>query len=142
MDEARVVINIKEGVIELQGPVDFVRHYLDKYQSSIKELQELSEDKAVGPEIAKPSPRKRRGVAPVKPVRGKRGSCTKALKGYLKKGFFDEPRSIGEIKQHLTETGVDYTDGAIRATLKRLAKSGSLGTTGRRMSLRYHRPDR
>jgi hypothetical protein len=37
MDEARVVINLKEGIIELEGPVDFVRHYLDMYQSTILE---------------------------------------------------------------------------------------------------------
>jgi hypothetical protein len=37
MDEARVVINLKEGIIELEGPVDFVRHYLDMYQSAILE---------------------------------------------------------------------------------------------------------
>jgi len=32
VDEARVVINLKEGVIELQGPVDFVQRYMDAYQ--------------------------------------------------------------------------------------------------------------
>ena len=44
MDEARVVINLKEGIIELQGPVDFVRHYLDTYQPAIKGLQSLPKD--------------------------------------------------------------------------------------------------
>ena len=35
MGETKVVINPKEGIIGLQGPVDFVRHYLDAYQPAI-----------------------------------------------------------------------------------------------------------
>ena len=50
MEEARVVIDLKEGVIELQGPVDFVRHYLEIYQRSIKGLQVSPGKAAAGPE--------------------------------------------------------------------------------------------
>ena len=38
MSEARVVIDLKEGVIELEGPVDFVRHYLEIYQPAVKRV--------------------------------------------------------------------------------------------------------
>ena len=37
MDEAKVVISRKEGIIELESLVDFVRHYLDMFQSTILE---------------------------------------------------------------------------------------------------------
>jgi hypothetical protein len=46
MDEAKVVINVKEGIIELQGAVGFVRHYLDTYRSAIKGSQGLPKDAA------------------------------------------------------------------------------------------------
>ncbi len=139
MDDARVVINIKEGVIELQGPVDFVRHYLDTYQFAIKELQGLPKDIAVRPEKPKALPRKRKEAPRRKTGRRVRGSCTEAIRSYLEAGFFDEPRSTSEVKQKLRETGVACTDGAVRAGLKRLAQSGSLGTTGKGRSLRYHK---
>ena len=35
MDETKVVINPKEGIIGLQCPVDLVRYYLDAYQPAI-----------------------------------------------------------------------------------------------------------
>ena len=140
MDEAKAVINIKEGVIELQGPVDFVRHYLDRYQFAIKELQGLPKSVAVRPEKAEALPRKEKKAPRRKARRIARGSCTGAIRSCLDQGFFAEPRSIGEVKQKLSETGLTYADGAVRAGLKRLVQSGSLGTTGKRTSLRYHKP--
>ena len=58
----RCVINLKEGIIELEGPVDFVRHYLDMYQFTINELQGLPKDISVGPEKARALPWKRKVV--------------------------------------------------------------------------------
>ena len=62
MDEARVVINLKEGIIELQGPVDFVRHYLDTYQFAIKDCRIYPRILQVSEQKAKASPRKRKEV--------------------------------------------------------------------------------
>ncbi len=139
MDEARVVINLKEGVIELQGPVDFVRHYLDTYQPAIKGLQSLPKEVAVSPEKARALPRKRKAAPAAKAEKGKRASCTGAIRSDLEAGFFDEPRSTGEVKQRLSETGFTFTDSNVRNSLRRLAKSGVLGTSGRGTSLRYQR---
>ncbi len=139
MDEARVVINLNEGIIELQGPVDFVRHYLDTYQPAIKGLQSLPKNLAVSPEKAKALPRKRKVAPAAKAEKGKRASCTGAIRSDLEAGFFDEPRSTGEVKQRLSETGFTFTDSNVRNSLRRLAKSGVLGTSGRGTSLRYQR---
>ncbi len=140
MDEAKAIINIKEGVIELQGPVDFVRHYLSAYQPAIMGLQSLPKDTSVSPEKAKAPPRKRKEETSVaKAGKGTRGRCTGAIRSYLESGFFDEPHSTGEIKQRLSETGITCTDSAMRISLRRLAKSGSLVTTGRGRTLRYQR---
>ncbi len=64
MDEARVVINLKEGVIEIQGPVDFVRHYFDLYQPAIKKMS-VSAGRASALEKA---PRGRRAGGEVGPL--------------------------------------------------------------------------
>lgn len=120
MDEARVVINLKEGIIELQGPVHFVRHYLDTYQSAIKAGQALPKDVTVSPEKAKVLPRKRKVAPGTKVEKGKRTSCTGAIRTALKAGFFDEPCSTGEVKQRLDETGLNFTDSNIRTSLRRL----------------------
>jgi len=139
MNEARVVINLKDGIIELQGPVDFVRHYLDTYQPAIKGLQSLPKEVAVSPEKARALPRKRKVAPAAKAEKGKRASCTGAIRSDLEAGFFDEPRSTGEVKQRLSETGFTFTDSNVRNSLRRLAKSEVLGTSGRGTSLRYQR---
>jgi hypothetical protein len=141
MDEARVVINLKEGIIELQGPVDFVRHYLNTYQPAIKGLESLPKDVAVSPEKAKTAPRKRKAVPSTKRETKKRTSCTKAIRSDLEAGFFDEPRSVAEVKQRMNETGLTFIDSNIRTSLKRLVKSGPLGMTGRGRTVRFRRLD-
>jgi hypothetical protein len=140
MDEAKVVINLKEGIIELQGPVDFVRHYLDAYQPAITGLQSLPKDIAVSPEKAKAVPRKRKAARATKAKKGKRIPCTRAIRSDLEADFFDEPRSTGEIKQRLSETGFTFTDSNVRSSLMRLVKVGTLVTMGRGVTLRYRRP--
>lgn len=36
MDQAKAIINLKEGTVQLEGPVEFVREYLDRFAA--KEL--------------------------------------------------------------------------------------------------------
>jgi hypothetical protein len=136
MEEARVVIDLKEGIIELQGPVDFVRYYLEKYQRSMKGLQ-VSPGRAVaGLEKTARSTRGR----PKKSARGKRVSCTAAIRNEIKTGFFDGPRSTGDVKQRLKEASFEFNDGNVRNSLKRLVASGALSADGKGGSLTYMKP--
>ena len=109
MDEARVVINLKEGIIEVQGPVDFVRHYLDTYALAVKGLQNLPKDIAVSEQKAKASPRRRKEVPRSKAGETKRVTGAGSIRGYLQEGFFDEPRSTREVKQRLNDAGLART---------------------------------
>ena len=141
MDEARAVINLKEGIIELQGPVEFVRHYLNTYQSAIAQLQGL--DIAAGPKNERPLSRKGKEAPATKVGKGKRGSSAVAIRRfrrYMKAGFFDEPRAIGDIRGRLNEEGITFTDNVIRAGLRNLSDGGALERVGRAKATHYHRP--
>ena len=139
MDEARVVINLKEGIVELQGPADFVQHCLDMYGPAIRGLLGLPQDAAATPEKAKPVPRKRKAAAVTKAGKGKRASCIGAIRSDLEAGFFDQPRSIREIKQRLSEAGITFTENGVRANLRKLSLAGSLDIVRKGRSVRYQR---
>ena len=139
MDEARVVINLKEGVVELQGPPDFVRHCLDMYQPAIKGLLGLPSEAAAKPEKSKPLSRERRVPAAARARKGKPNSCMGVIRSDLEAGFFDEPRSTGEIKERLSEAGITVTDSGVRANLRKLSAAGWLGTVRKGRSIRYQR---
>jgi len=142
MDEARVVINLKEGIVELQGPADFVKHCLDMYRPTIQRLQGLPQDVAVSPEKAKPLPEKAKAAAVIKPRRGKRASVMGTIRSDLEAGFFDEPRSTGEIKQRLSDAGLTFTDSGVRANLRRLTLDRLLNTLRKGRSVRFQRRGR
>jgi hypothetical protein len=111
MDEARVVINLKEGIIEIQGPVDFVRHYFDLYQPAIRKL---SASAAQATTLEK-GPRGRRAAGRVRSV-----PCPKAIRSER-------------------EAAYDFTDSNVRNCLKRLTGSGVLSALGSGRGLRYQR---
>jgi hypothetical protein len=139
MDEARVVINLKEGIVELQGPADFVRHCLDMYQPAMNGLMGLPSEAAPKPEKSKPLSRERRVPAAARARKGKPTSCMGVIRSDLEAGFLDEPRSTGEIKQRLNEAGITVTDSGIRANLRRLSRAGALDVVRRGRSVRYQR---
>jgi hypothetical protein len=125
MEDAKVVINLKEGIVELQGPADFVQHCLDMYGPAIKGLLGLPQDVAATLEKARPLRRERKASAVTRSDRAGRGSYAGAVRSDLEAGFFDRPRSTGEIKQRLSEAGVTFTDSGVRANLRRLSLAGA-----------------
>ena len=129
-----MVIDLKEGVIELEGPVDFVRHYLEMYRPTIKGLQIAPGKVIASSEKLKRSSRRKNAT------KGKRVSCTKAIQNELKAGFFNEPKSTGDVKRRLKEAGFEFSDGNIRNSLKRLTSMGTLTADGKGVSLTYSKP--
>jgi len=139
MDEARVVINLKEGIVELQGPADFVQRCLDMYGPGIRGLLGLPQDVAVGPERAKPLPAKAKAAAVIKPRREKRASGIGTLRSDLEAGFFDKPRSTEEVKRRLSDAGLTLTDSGVRMNLRRLKLDGLLDTVRGGRLVRFQR---
>jgi len=142
MDEARVVINLKEGTIELQGPPDFVRHCLDMYRPAILGVQGLPQETAARPEKAKPVPEKTKAAAVTRPRRGKRASGIGTLRSDLEAGFFDKPRSTEEVKRRLSDADLTLTDSGVRMNLRRLKLDGLLDTVRKGRSVRFQRRGR
>ena len=129
MDQVKAVIKLNEGIIELEGPVEFVERYLERYGSAIRGLP------AMEPQRASPQGDVRaRGKA-----RGGQRSCTRAIRAEIKAGFFDEPRSTRAVKERLTEKGVSCSTGLLRTSLKKVVDEGRLSPTGRGRARVYNR---
>ncbi len=131
MDEAKVVINLKEGVIELQGPVDFVQRYMDAYQLVAKGPEGVT----VTPKEAEASLKEELAMKAAK----KRASYKTAIRDALEEGFFDKPRSPRDVKQKFEEAGVNFTDSGVRAILRRLSLAGVLKTVKEGGAVRYQK---
>ena len=129
MHQAKAAINLKEGVIQLEGPVEFVQRYLEKYAPAVKG--------AATPET-EAGTSQRQVEARGRPREGQR-SCTRAIRAEIKAGFFDEPRSTRAVRERLTEKGVTCSSGLVRITLKRAVEEGRLGIAGRGRGLVYNR---
>ncbi len=139
MEDAKVVINLKEGIIEMEGPADFVQHCLDMYGPGIRGLLGLPQDAPAPPEKAGGVPQKRKAAAVTRPRRKKRASGIGTIQSDLEAGFFDEPRSTDEIKERLSNAGVTITDGGVRANLRKLMLDGLLDTVRTGRLVRYQR---
>jgi len=120
MDQAKAVINLNEGIIELEGPIEFVERYLERYGAAIRGLP-AAEPQRAGP----PREVRARGKA-----RGGQGSCTRAIRAEVKAGFFDGPKSTRSVKERLTEKGVSCSTGLLRTSLKKVVDEGRLSPTG------------
>lgn len=134
MDQAKAIINLKEGLIELEGPVDFVREYLNRFAG--KGLKTT-------PNGVKATPAEEGVKVKARPVRRKMGRRTrritavKAVRAEAKAGFFNEPRSTGDVKQRLEEKGLSFSKNSIRIGFNRLIQAGLLSRTGAARNARY-----
>ncbi len=136
MDQAKAIINLKEGIIQLEGPVEFVREYLSIYGSAIKGLQEIPKETE-----AAPKEKTVRGKAKTTRVRAavKRVSCVDAVRAEVEAGFFTEPRSAQEVRRLLSDKKQAYSNNSITIALKKLVESGLLTRLGVGRATRYQR---
>ncbi len=142
MEDAKVVINLKEGIIQVEGPADFVRHCLDMYGPGIRGLLGLPQDAPVSTEKAKPLGQARKTAAITKPRRGRPATVMATIRNDLEAGFFDKPRSTAEIKRQISDVGLTFTDGGVRANLRKLTQDGLLNAVKKGRSVRFQRRPR
>jgi len=133
---AKAVINLKEGVIELEGPVEFVREYLKLYRPALRQsLGTAAETGAAQTQGVVPGRERVLGGRKAKGIR--RPSCSKAIDAELRAGFFDKARAIQQVRKQLMEKGLSYTNNCIRMNLKKLINSGLLNKVGAGRATRY-----
>jgi hypothetical protein len=137
MDQAKAIINLKEGIVQLEGPVEFVRRYLDLYRPVVRGRAGALQGTASTPKKEVPA----RTVPPVhrKRAQAKRVSCAGAIRTEIESGFFAEPKSTQEVKQRLVEKGMTCTNNSIRMNLRRLSESGLLAPLKEGRAIRYRR---
>ena len=130
MTEARVFIDLKEGVIELEGPIEFVEKYMAKYAPGDK--VGASEKPAVKRGPGRPTKAD-------KPVRKKRVSCDKVIAQLTNAGYFAQSRGFGSIKTEIINVEPGCSDGKIRKSLKNAIAAGTLAASGAGRGMKYTR---
>lgn len=128
MDQAKAIINLNEGVIQLEGPVEFVQRYLERYAPAIKGISAPAPPAGRAAKQAKTTAGRRRGG---------RASCARAIRAEVKAGFFDEPKSTKAVRERLTEKGISCSIGVLRTSLRGIVEGGRLQTSGRRRGVVY-----
>ena len=130
MTEARVFIDLKEGVIELEGPIEFVEKYMAKYAPGGQVTETVSE---------KPVVKRGPGRPPKagKPARKKKISCDKIVADLTAAGFFGQARGFGSIKSEMTMVEPTCSDNKIRKALKNAIAGGKLAASGAGRGMKY-----
>ena len=119
--EARIMIDSKEGIIEIEGSVQFVERYLTRYAPTAK-----AEEAAPMPPVSKP--------------RSSKKSCVKTLRVLIKEAFFAQDRSFSDIKSAFESKGMKCSDPSLRNALKELAGKRKLVVIGAGRGTKYSQP--
>jgi hypothetical protein len=147
MTNAKAIINLQSGTIELEGPVEFVREYLERYSPAIKgkptRKAKVARAKVAKEKIIKEKPVKEKKVDKSLKIitRGKRGrnSCARIINVEVEAGFFDTPISMKAVSDRIKEIGVSCSTTMIRGALKRTIEEGKLDVMGKGRGTVYMR---
>ncbi|MEL7561913.1 hypothetical protein [Dehalogenimonas sp. 4OHTPN] len=121
MTEARVFIDLKEGVIELEGPIAFVEKYIAIYAP------------AAAAESVPETPRKRGRPAKkgALPLKKKKVNADRIIGAMIDNGFFNSARGFGAIKVEALKMAPDLSDTKIRKALQKVKSTLPPSGTGR-----------
>lgn len=135
MDIAKAVINLKEGIIELEGPQEFVEKYLELYRPDTSKWQTALSTKG---EIKTKEEVPKRARA-TKPKVGP--SCAERIRTLIGEDYFKDPKTSTEVTNWLKEQkGVPYASKHVTAALLYLIKSGNLRRFKEGKSYKYCNP--
>jgi len=116
--EARIMIDSKKGIIEIEGPLRFVEKYMARYALGSKTPEEV-----VKPPELKP--------------RSSKKTCLKTVRILIKEGFFVQSRSFTDIRAKFMNMDDSCSDGSLRNALKEIVKKRKLSVSGAGRGTRY-----
>ena len=121
MDMVKATINLKEGVLELEGPQEFVEKYLDLYRPDVHKWQSVPSQKGEV-KTKEEAPKRVRAAKPKGTP-----SCLGRIRTLINEDYFKEQRTSTEVMNWLKEQkGAIYGSGPVTAALNNLIKSGKL----------------
>ncbi len=124
MDIVKVVINLKEGILHLEGPQEFVEKYLNLYRPDASKWKSvISQEGEVKTKEEATAKRTRTRTA-----RTKVGpSCGERIRGLIAEDYFKDLRTSTEVMNYLKDQkGITYNIELVTATLSNIIKSGKL----------------
>lgn len=134
MDIVKATINTREGLIQLEGPQEFVEKYLDQYQQLIVTLPTASKTSRTAD-----TTKKEEGKTPKRRTRATTGpTCTGKVQELIDEGYFKEPRKRADVQSELLNRGTRFESKEVSAVLNNSFKLGKLKRTGTGTNAQYY----
>ena len=134
MDTVKAVINLKEGVLELEGPQEFVEKYLDQYKQLITSLP-------TAPKTSKTADtaEKEKDKTPKRKLGTRAGpTSTQKVQELLNEGYFKQPKTRTDVQSEILNRGVRFESKEVSAALINSFKGGKLKRTGTGTKAQYY----
>ena len=133
MDTVKATINVKEGIVELEGPLEFVEKYLNLYRPDASKWQSALSSKS-GLKTKEEAPKRVRKAKPKGGV-----TCVEKILELRSEGYFKEPRARIEVQQYLKEKkGLIFKSNEVAANLKNLFSRGDLQRITEGKTFKYY----
>ena len=123
MDIVKATINIKDGLIQLEGPQEFVEKYLDQFKQLIISLPTAPKTSKTADTAEKEKDKtlKRKSRTRMGPT------CAEKIRELISEGYFKEPKTTAEISEYLTkQKGYVNTTKDVAANLKGMFDRGQI----------------
>ena len=134
MDIVKATINIKDGLIQLEGPQEFVEKYLDQYKQLIATLP-------TAPKTSKTADaaEKGKGETPKRKLRTKTGpTCTQKVQELLTEGYFKQPKTREDVQKELLNRGLRFSSSEVSAILINSFNRNKLKRTSTGRNAQYY----
>ncbi len=134
MDIVKATINMKEGVIQLEGPQEFVEKYLELYKQLI-----VSPPTTHKISKTAESAEKEKVKTPKRKPRTKSGpTCTQKVQELLDEGYIKQPKTRADVQSEILDRGTRFSSSEVSAVLINFFNGGKLKRTGTGTKAQYY----
>ena len=129
MVNARILLDIQEGIIEIEGPVEFVEKHLARFAPI--EFDTVEYDA--------PASQKKTGRTGKITRKQRKSNCRQVIDGLIAGKFFNRARGFVSVKQEVLKKVPECSDSVIRSLLKTAVADGILKAEGFGRGMKYSR---